>query len=517
MRERTRPDSERYSRPEPKLVKIRNLTRFPKRWGRIVLPPVQSYLEGWGYLPWDTVRDLAAKRHPHYYIPPESLGEVGAVTDTGPVQDVKDSDVAPPPPSVPQETTIEVRVEERTEPTPEPAPVSVTRPIVVLSPVTWGHSGQGQAPVELSRAFAEIGSKVLYIYGGKVESETDYQIPSNVEVFGPGPSLQWLSPGRNQVSDDVIANIVELVASRFDDSKGIVLNTAPFPAFCKLALAIKKNLGWRYAYHCLDDWTSIPENERVQTKCAVRGDYTFFQDELDMYDGEADSFFCVSNVLQAKAMVGLSVRRNEDQGVLCHILPNGFSADDFPPFHGVKCNPPKDLVRGSPTVIFWGHMGCSWFDWERVFALATQVPECRVNMIGSLPSSRRMTSLMGKRPRNVHFLGFKPHGDLWKYGVNSHVGIVPFRPGAVANAANPIKVWEYLACMIPVVALGVSDLKGLHPYVKLCGQTPTFIRRVQEMGSLKEDGKVDTSTLRSFLSTNTWVARAERFLELVGG
>jgi O-antigen biosynthesis protein len=64
-------------------------------------------------------------------------------------------------------------------------------------------------------------------------------------------------------------------------------------------------------------------------------------------------------------------------------------------------------------------------------------------------------------PGNVVFLGLKPQGDLPAYLSRMDVGLVPFIVSPTTHAVSPLKVFEYLACGVPVAAPPLRALEGV--------------------------------------------------------
>jgi glycosyltransferase involved in cell wall biosynthesis len=95
-------------------------------------------------------------------------------------------------------------------------------------------------------------------------------------------------------------------------------------------------------------------------------------------------------------------------------------------------------------------------------------------------------------PPNVHFLGLKPQGSLPDYLARFDVGLLPFVVSPMTHAVSPLKVFEYLACGVPVAAPPLRAVVGIpgvvtaehlvdaveeadtrvHESTEACGRTP---------------------------------------------
>ncbi len=103
----------------------------------------------------------------------------------------------------------------------------------------------------------------------------------------------------------------------------------------------------------------------------------------------------------------------------------------------------------------FGYVGTisSWFDFSAVRRLALAFPSASVLLVG--PRACRPPRL----PPNVHFVDARPHEQLPSVLRAFDVGLVPFRRTALVDAVNPVKVYEYLAAGLPVLATDSTELR----------------------------------------------------------
>ena len=154
------------------------------------------------------------------------------------------------------------------------------------------------------------------------------------------------------------------------------------------------------------------------------------------------------------------------------LLPNGLDRQHlvFDP------RPPADLdVLPRPRAIYVGALE-QWFDWQAVRAAAAALPHVSFAIIG--PCHRQPANL----PVNVHLMGARPYDSVAAYLSHSDVGLIPFAwrgHEEALGAVSPIKLWEYLALGLPVVANAALDLPDLPSVVWQYRDPAEFVATLQ--------------------------------------
>ena len=115
---------------------------------------------------------------------------------------------------------------------------------------------------------------------------------------------------------------------------------------------------------------------------------------------------------------------------------------------------------------------------------------------------------------NVHCLGFVPYAELPRYARYFDVGLIPFVLNRLTRAVNPVKLMEYLALGLPVLATRLPELETVAGPIRL-GQTPAEFRAgLRE--ALALCGPEARAEARAVARRNTWDRRVEQlsaFLE----
>jgi glycosyltransferase involved in cell wall biosynthesis len=127
-----------------------------------------------------------------------------------------------------------------------------------------------------------------------------------------------------------------------------------------------------------------------------------------------------------------------------------------------------------------------WFDFALVSRATERLSDVSFVLIGP---NRLATERLPPRP-NLHLLGSRPFAELPAYLHNADVGIIPFdvkNCGELVHSINPLKMYEYMACGLPVVAVAWDELQHLQSPARLCDTTEEFIRAIADAVSQPYD------------------------------
>jgi glycosyltransferase involved in cell wall biosynthesis len=158
-------------------------------------------------------------------------------------------------------------------------------------------------------------------------------------------------------------------------------------------------------------------------------------------------------------------------------LPNGV---DFDHFHHGDPTCPGDLEGiARPIALYVGEMA-AWFDFALVNSLTEALPDVSFVFIG--PDRMARTRLV---PRdNVHILGRRPYSLLPGYLWNADVALIPFdveHNRELVEAVHPLKLYEYLACGLAVVATRWDELARMCSPALLCDGVDGFVTALHEV------------------------------------
>ncbi len=221
-------------------------------------------------------------------------------------------------------------------------------------------------------------------------------------------------------------------------------------------------------YDCNDDHSSFP-GMRSWTKAY-----------FDKTTREADAVFASSRALLKKVA---DIRGSADG---CSYLGNGV---DYGHFHNDGGPPPRGPAGVRPRLGYIGALA-PWFDFDAVAELARERPHWEIVLVGPMllgveDRVARLTAL----PNVVHHPAV-PYDRLPGILAQFTLGLIPFRYNELTRGVNPNKMYEYLACGLPVVATRFSSevekypdvVSAVDPGAELVRACEVFVEAVSDAG-----------------------------------
>jgi glycosyltransferase involved in cell wall biosynthesis len=189
-------------------------------------------------------------------------------------------------------------------------------------------------------------------------------------------------------------------------------------------------------------------------------------------------------------------------------LPNGVSLEHFD--RGDRDCPLELGTVARPIALYVGSLDF-WFDAALLHEAARRMRDVSFVLIGPPTAAARA---LAAEP-NVHCLGPRTYHQLPAYLHNADVGLIPFdvrRHPELVHAVNPLKLYEYLACGLPVVAMHWEALGQLDSPARLCGSADDFADAIRR--TLQEPR--DRQRLRDFAARHDWGLQVSRLLGMLG-
>jgi glycosyltransferase involved in cell wall biosynthesis len=269
------------------------------------------------------------------------------------------------------------------------------------------------------------------------------------------------------------------------------LNARLLPALVARAarrLGLRKPILWSYVpqaevlidalgpslivYHCVDD---IAAHERIDT-ASFRAAEARFAARADLVLASAPAL--------AERMRGLSGNVLD--------APNVADTDLFS--RALEPSPPAPLdaqmaalVR--PRIVFTGAIVAAKLDFALLAELARSRPSWSFALVGPIgPGEPHADVSMLSAEPNIHLLGARAYAQLPDVLRAADAGLIPYARNALTDSIFPMKVYEYLAAGLPVIATPLPALERV--------QGIAMAADAQGLARLLDDALADDSAER---------------------
>ncbi len=236
-------------------------------------------------------------------------------------------------------------------------------------------------------------------------------------------------------------------------------------------------------YYCVDDWGEMKGLDK-----------DWIQPKEDDLLSKCDWIFATSKYLQSKLQKRTSNTIN--------YAPHGVDFEHFS--KAVDRNLPIPTQAQSlrrPLVGFIGTLDHR-IDLELLSNIIKALTDFDFVFIG--PERVDFSSL--KQFSNAHFLGLQPYSILPDFCQAFECAIIPYKANDIYNQSiNPIKVKEFLAAGVPVIASGLPELSKM-PHVTIAGSLEQWIKSISNT-----QDSCDRHTISSSVQADSW---DKRFLEI---
>lgn len=237
-------------------------------------------------------------------------------------------------------------------------------------------------------------------------------------------------------------------------------------------------------YRCVDDlshFSGIPQNILEAEKQLVK---------------KSDVVFATAETLK---------KRLETYGKEIHDLPNAVDYEYFTNYPAIHTS--FSLEYFEKIVLYVGTIG-EWFDLDFVAYCAKKRPNYTFILLGPVRTNAGILSNLD----NVMMPGAVPYHEVPAYMKMSDVGIIPFKMNELVNAVNPLKIYEYFASGLPVLASKAYELQKMNSPALLY---ETYEEGLSFLDHLMKEGKQDIRQYLKFAEKNSWQARYEKIMSIL--
>lgn len=340
----------------------------------------------------------------------------------------------------------------------------------------------------LALGLRDLGARVTFVEPPSLKKSLNrlrrpHDAPRDLAVVPMPPSIPKISdrlPVVPRIHD--AAQRAWLKAALFGRTPPVAIVSTPRWA------PVLEGVGFgRVIYDCLDDLRVHSEPARLEK----------FQRWEDQLLARADASLAVSPAL-AEGLIAKGGRRVQ-------VLGNGVCVDWFLE----RARPPDPKGRRRRV----GYLGAiyEWVDVELLADAARALPEHEFVLVG--PVRRGVDVAALRRLANVSLPGYRAYPDVPKAMASFDVALIPFKEGAVARAADPIKIYEYFCFGTPVVTTPVSDVERIRDLLYVASGREAFVDGIR---AALAEARPDLRERRlAYARANDWSARAKAIASLL--
>ena len=214
----------------------------------------------------------------------------------------------------------------------------------------------------------------------------------------------------------------------------------------------------------------------------------------------------------------------KDQRPDAIFAPNGVdfpfvqSAQPFDPPSPAPADLQPILAKGKPVMGYSGALA-EWFDYDLLHAVAKSCPELEFVLLGvSYDGSLERSGLLDSGLENMHWLGMKSYSELFSYVWLFTAGIIPFKINEITLSTTPVKLFEYMACELPVVTTAMPEARNYAGvFIAESGEDleqsmANFVTQIHAALLARKDPGYLYS-IRKVATENTWDSRVEAVIK----
>ncbi len=261
----------------------------------------------------------------------------------------------------------------------------------------------------------------------------------------------------------------------------IVITTQPL-------LAGLADLGWARAvtYYAIDDWTVHP------------GYRPWWRAYRESYEGIRDRGRRVAAVSQTL------LERHSPTGP-ARVIANGLEPEEWRPEQ-----PAPSWLKATrrPLLVYVGTLD-QRLDIAALEQLATVMPSATIALVGPLVTPERF-ELLRALP-NVEIWPPVARRELIGLIRRADAGLIPHLRSDLTEAMSPLKLFEYLAGGLPVVATDLSPVRGIDARVVVVPDGGSLVDGVRVALGY---GRAPEAQRHAFIDANSWSARHDALLDL---
>jgi glycosyltransferase involved in cell wall biosynthesis len=247
-------------------------------------------------------------------------------------------------------------------------------------------------------------------------------------------------------------------------------------------------------YHCVDD---IAAHERIDT---------------DSFRAAEERFAARADLVLASAPALAERMRAISANVL--YAPNVADTELFARALEPGPSDPAMEALAHPRIVFTGAIVTTKLDLPLLIELARLQPSWSFALVGPVgPGDPRADVSSLQREPNIHLLGPRSYEDLPDVLRAADAGLIPYARNELTESIFPMKVYEYLAAGLPVVATALPALSGID-FLASASDAPGISALLEQ--ALSENSPATRAARSRSASSHSWERRLGEIDEALG-
>lgn len=160
----------------------------------------------------------------------------------------------------------------------------------------------------------------------------------------------------------------------------------------------------------------------------------------------------------------------------------------------------SEVESGKFVIGYFGAIA-EWFDWDAIHEILRKFDNVYFKLAG--PCEKEM-------PTNsrIEYCGVLRHEQLKKFSDDCDALIMPFKVNSLIEAVDPVKLYEYVSFLKPILAPRYKETERFSRFVNLYDDLNGLLEEVDELLN-KNNRKYEKSDALKFIVDNTWDVRTD--------
>ena len=253
-----------------------------------------------------------------------------------------------------------------------------------------------------------------------------------------------------------------------------------------------------FVFDAVDNWAEHPSYTKLIKKQTILNNYKTISEK-------AQVIFTVSEHMQN---LFKDFGRTKD----VYWVPNGVDYDHFN--NPDLTDKPNQISEITKPII--GYLGTieERIDFELLAKIAEKNPDKELVLCGPVwPSVKDSAERTLNKFSNVRWLGRIAYNDVPSYLRRFNVAIIPHKLNHFVDSMNPMKLYDYLACGLPIVTTNGAGVELFNDKIYIAKDSNDFLTLINR--ALAEDSDEKHVARQSAVREHTWKKRADLMTKIV--